>query len=255
MATTTEIVKAAPAAVEPAETTDAGLVGMLERLAANPAVDVAKLERLIAMQEQILDRNARAAFDAAFAAMQVEIPTIAEKGRTDKTTYALLEDIVEQVRPILHRHGFSLTHRTEFPAAKAVRVVGILTHAGGHKRESEFLAEADNTGSKNAIQALGSTNAYGRRYTTYDLLGITTRKADDDGQRGGRAAAEQAAPEGFEDWIADMEATAEEGTAKLQETWIASRKDFRGFTVKARRQEWDRIKRIAARVDEKGGPK
>src|SRR4051812_23812986 len=139
---------------------------MVERLAANPDVDVVKLEKLIAMQERILDRNAEAAFNAAFAEMAGEIPTVTERGKTDKGTYARLEDIIQAVRPILQRHGFALSHRTEWPEKTLVKVVGILTHREGHSRQSEFLSGADASGSKNAIQGLGSAVAYGRRYTT-----------------------------------------------------------------------------------------
>ena len=124
-----------------------GFVAMVERLASNPQVDVAKLERLLDMQERILNRGAESAFNTAFAQMQGEVETVIERGRTDKGAYAKLEDIIDTVRPVLQRHGFSLSYRTEWPE-KRVRVVGILTHAAGHARTSEFLADADTSGSK-----------------------------------------------------------------------------------------------------------
>ena len=54
-------------------------VQMFERLACDPNVDVAKLEKLIEMQERIMRHQAKAAFDAAFAEMQGEIPIITER--------------------------------------------------------------------------------------------------------------------------------------------------------------------------------
>lgn len=155
---------------------------VIERLAARPEVDVHKLEKIIELQERILRVNAEAAFNAAFAEMSREIPTIIEHSKTDKTTYAPLEDIIETVRPILARHGFAVSHSTEWPSETRVRVVGILTHERGHARRSEFCGQADQTGSKNAIQALGSTVSYGRRYTTSDLLCIVTRREDNDAE-------------------------------------------------------------------------
>lgn len=209
------------------------VMSMIERLAANPDVDVDKLQRLIDMQKDVMAVNAKAAFNAAFARMQAEIPTVAERGKTDKTPYATLEDIIEAVRPVLHRHGFSLSHRTEWPDKGTVKVVGILTHEQGFSRESEFLSAADASGSKNAIQALGSAVAYGRRYTTKDLLNIATRFEDDDGK--GTDAAK--APAGYAEWLAHMDKLVADGcdSGALTAAWESSEDTFRKFIAKTDR--------------------
>ena len=156
-------------------------MAMFERLAADPVVDVGKLERLIEMQKDIMHHTAEAAFNAAFAVMQTEIPEIEERGRvTDRYAYATNEDIQEILRPILGKHGFSLTFRSEYPTPDTIKVIGILMHRDGFSRSSEFIAEADTSGSKNAVQALGSTLSYGHRYTTRDLLNITSRAGDEE---------------------------------------------------------------------------
>lgn len=193
---------------------------MFERLAKDPTVDVDKLERLMAMFERGQRSAAEAAFNVAFAAMLPEIPTIEEKGRTDKTSYAPLEDIIEPIRPVLSRHGFSLSFRTEWPEKGLVRIVGILTHEQGHARMSEFISAADQTGSKNAIQALGSTVSYGKRYTTKDLLCIVTRGQDDDAERSeGRKKTNKEQPPKYEEWLDDLEAVADEGMPKFAKMW------------------------------------
>ena len=56
---------------------------------------------------------------------------------------------------------------------------GDLTHARGHSEKVWLQASRDDSGNKNAIQALGSTISYGRRYTTCDLLNITSRLPQD----------------------------------------------------------------------------
>jgi hypothetical protein len=230
----------------PPQTPASDVALMFERLAKDPAVDVDKFERLMAMQERVLAYNARTAFNTAFAAMQGEIPAIVERGKTNNGRYARLEDIVEQVRPILRKHGFTLSHRTEWPDAKTVRVVGILTHEQGHERTSEFLSSADSSGNKNAIQALGSAVSYGRRYTVKDLLNIVTRDEDDDGQRSEQYKAPDA-PDGYEEWWLDIEACAEEGLPKLTAAWNKSKQDFRKYTSKFHLQEWEALKRKAAK--------
>lgn len=232
------------------------LVAMLERLAVSPDVDVAKLERLIAMQERILDRNAKAAFDAAFARMQAEIPVVIERGKADRGErggsyrYATLEDVVEAVRPVLQRHGFALSHRTEYPDSR-VRVVGILSHTEGHSRESEFIGLADKSGGKNDLQALGSSNAYGRRYTTFDLLGIATRSADDDGQAGGKNQAAGEAPDGFAEFVDGLSTAATEGTPALMAAFNKGARPLRDYLMRAAAQRWHSLKAAAASAEVK----
>lgn len=212
-------------------------------LASNPAMDVDKLQRLIDMQKDAMQSNAVAAFNQAFAAMQAEIPTVIEKGRGDKgMSYATLEDIVETVRPVLRKHGFSLSHQTEWPDKTTVKVIGILTHCDGHERRSEFLASSDTSGSKNAIQALGSSNSYGRRYTTKDLLNIVTKHEDDDGKKAGA----KPEPEGYAKWIKHLEATAPSGLKALAAAWECSEV---AFTKHIRVVDWEALKKIAKDAD------
>ena len=218
-------------------------MALFERLARDPGASVEKIERLMALWERGEARKAEAAFNGALALMLPEIPTIIERVKTDKTSYAPLEDIIEPLRPVLARFGFSLTFRTEWPGANVVKVVGILTHAQGHSRQSEFQSGADTSGSKNAIQALGSAVAYGKRYTTKDLLCIVTRE-DDDGERTGKPEP----PEGFDNWWLDMELQAEEGIAALSAAWSTSRKDYQRHTQAHFSKAWAVLKAKAAKV-------
>lgn len=205
---------------------------MFERLARDPNVDVVKLERLIEMQERILAYNAKAEYYTAFAAMQGDLPTVEEKGSTNNGMYALHEDIVEAVRPVLQKHGFMLTHRTHFPDATTVRVVGILAHKGGHAEETEFLSKADTSGNKNAIQALGSAQSYGQRYTSRALLNIASRVADDDGiATSPKPKPEKPAPDGYDAWLAVLDGVAGNGDAAFEKAWADSKADHRKFLI------------------------
>lgn len=231
------------------------LVLMFERLATNPDVNVEKLERLIAMQERIMAHNAKAAFDSAFAAMQPDIPEIDEKGRILvkgelQSTYARNEDMQKVLRPILANHGFSLSFQTEWPDKKTVKVIGILSHREGHARRSEFLSDADTSGNKNAIQALGSAVSYGHRYTTKDLLNITSRapsERDDDGGSSERFNAPPS-PDKYEEWKLDMESTADTGAKALDEAWTGSTGAIKNYVTKHDRQWWEQLKKRAAKV-------
>lgn len=224
----------------------------LARLAADPNVSVDKLEKLIELQERVMARLAEQAFNRDFALMQSKLPVVIERGRGDKQmSYALLEDIVETVRPVISEYGFSLRHETNWIGddGKIMEVVGWLIHRDGHKVSSSFRTVADKSGSKNDVQALGSAKSYGRRYTTFDLLLIVSREDDDDGKRAGgkREQEEMEKPEGFDDWLLDLEATAEEGTNALEAVFQSSPKDKKRYLVATAKGKWEKIKEKAAR--------
>lgn len=177
-------------AVHPA-TEGAALMQMIERVASNPDADMNKLERLVEMHERITDRAAKAAFASALADMQPELPVVSERGeirhggnKAIQSRYALWEDINEAIRPILAKHGFALSFRTGRDGDKII-VTGVLSHRGGHAEETTMHLPADQSGSKNAVQAVGSSTSYGKRYTAMALLNITTRGEDDDGRAAG----------------------------------------------------------------------
>lgn len=246
----------APATVPPAD----NVTGMFERLARDPNVKVENLERLVAMQERIMAVNREAAFEAAFAKMQPEIPVIDEHGRIEvkgtlRSTYAPLEDIHDVIKPILARHGFSMRHKTEWPADKAgiIRIIGILGHEQGHKEFTTFEAPMDKSDYRTDIQSQGSTVSYGRRYTTLDLLNISTRKADNDGRSRKLEPKEPVSPDGFQDWWIDFIATADEGTAALERVWAEANKNpktkgYLAFAIKAKAEQLKQIRAKAAQV-------
>jgi hypothetical protein len=163
-----------------------GMVAMIERFANSPDVDVSKLEKMLDMQERIMNRNAETAFNGAMAELQGELPTITEndkivvKGET-RSTYATFEHINEQVKPILQRHGFAVTFKTETNES-SVKVIGILTHRDGHRETTDMVLPLDNSGQKNTVQMVGSSVSYGKRYVLCALLNISTGGEDDDGQ-------------------------------------------------------------------------
>jgi hypothetical protein len=156
------------------------IIQVIERAALNPEVDIDKMERLLQMQERVLDRQALMAYSAAMAAMQAELPSIAERGKGNNGHYATLEDIVDTVRPILQKHGFAVSFRI-VTQERGIEVTGVLMHRDGHREETSMLLPADVSGNKNAVQAFGSSTSYGKRYVLCALLNITTRDQDDNG--------------------------------------------------------------------------
>lgn len=133
-------------------------------------------------------RNAKEAFASAFSEMQGDLPEIEERGKGHgNITYARWEDVNDAIRPVLSRHGFGLSFKTG-RAADKITVTGILTHREGHSEETTIELPADQSGSKNAVQAVGSSTSYGKRYAATALLNLTSRlreDADDDGASAG----------------------------------------------------------------------
>lgn len=159
----------------------ATILQVIQRAAADPQCDIEKMERLMAMHERMQAVSASAAFNAAMAEMQCELPSIAERGKGHGTVrYATLEDINDVIKPIMQKHGFAVSFKVEHAQA-GISVTGILMHRQGHREQTTMLLPTDTSGSKNAVQAVGSSTSYGKRYVLCALLNISTRGEDDDG--------------------------------------------------------------------------
>lgn len=163
------------------------LMEVISKAAYDPKVDVEKMERLLAMHERLSERRAIAKFNSELSELQMELPEITENGQILHSSklqskYALFEDINRIVKPLLQKRGFAVTFRTAYEDG-AILVTAVLTHREGHREETTIRLPQDNSGSKNAVQGVGSSVSYGKRYTMCALLNITTRGEDDDGQK------------------------------------------------------------------------
>lgn len=166
----------------------ASMISVLDRAARDPNVSPEKLERFYELHRKVLQDAAERSYLEAIAAMQAELPTVARKGKGHNNTYARFEDIIDAVRPVLVKHGFSLTFRTS-QTDKAMTVTGVLGHRDGHKETTDVVLPPDTGGSKNVVQAWGSSTSYGKRYVALSLLGIATENEDDDAKKAGQEPA------------------------------------------------------------------
>ena len=159
------------------------MVSMIERMATDPNSDLSKLERMLQMKETLDAQNAKAAFDAAFSKASAQFPDIPLRGENkhQKTRYALLKDILSGVRPILSAHGLALSFSTEVDE-KFVTVTAELSHEGGHSKRNSIPLPRDTGAGRNAVQAVGSSQTYGQRYTAQAILGLSVGDdTEDDG--------------------------------------------------------------------------
>lgn len=171
-----EIVVAPPTA--PAATTP---MDLLNQAVGNGNIELA--EKLMGLQERWEKNQARKSFDAAIASAKADIKPIARTGKAhNNKAYATFADIAKVVDPILSKNGLSYRFRTS--QADRINVTCVLSHRDGHSEETTLAGPPDKTGSKNDIQAIGSTLTYLQRYSLVQMLGLAAA-ADDDGKAGG----------------------------------------------------------------------
>lgn len=156
---------------------DMSMASRIVELASMPDFDVAKLDKLMDLQEREMNRLAKIAFNKDFTSMQSEITTVTKSKQGHNYKYATLEDIVDIVRPTLEKHGFAVSFGVN--TTSDIIVTCTLMHKEGHSIETTMQLPADKSGSKNAVQAIGSSVSYAKRYTLSSLLNIATRDDDD----------------------------------------------------------------------------
>lgn len=174
------------------------MLQVIKRIAMNPQADIAKLQQMLDMQERVMNRNARMAYDAALAMMQPELPEVEKLAQGHNSKYAKFDKILSAIKPSLQKHGFSITHRVKVESS-LIHITAVLSHREGHREETTLVLPSDTSGGKNAVQAVASSTEYGRRYTMNSLLGIATKDADVDGGQADELSEEAA------DWIAAIQ--------------------------------------------------
>ena len=190
-----------PAASAPLATEGAAILDVIARAAKDPAVDVDKLERLLAIQERMMAAQRRTAFYAALARLQERLPQIAKSGtilnKSGAVTarFAKIEDVDTAIRPLVASEGFSFTFGTTDVGAKGTEYSCMLSHRDGHSETQTIILPPDTFSFRTGAQNAGSNVSYARRYLLGMHLNLVMRDEDDDGTGGGAApiTAEQAA--------------------------------------------------------------
>lgn len=157
---------------------------LLEK-AIEKGVTIENLEKLMAMQERWEANQARKLFFEALATFQQKCPVLKKTKvvsfKDTKYKYVPLASIVNQIKDILSEQG--LTYRWETKdESTSLSVTCIITHKDGHFESTSMSAAADDSGSKNKIQARGSAITYLQRYTLIGALGISSADDDNDGR-------------------------------------------------------------------------
>lgn len=188
--------KLAPSA---APTVAGGMLAVIERVIESGG-NVEVIERMLAVQERMMAKQAEIDFTEALARMKPKLPKIEKKGLitfTDKnsverkTPHARYEDIQEAIDPHLGAEGFTISFDTQAVPGAMPIISCTLAHKGGHSKTISLPLPLDSSGSKNNLQAMGSTISYGKRYLVGMMFDLIIKGDDDDGA-GGAITDEQA---------------------------------------------------------------
>lgn len=155
--------------------------------AVSKGADLSQLRELLEIQKDREANEAKKAYHVAMANFKKEpiridkdkhVDFATSKGRM-KYDHASLANVLEKVTSKLSDHGLSVSWTTKQNGY--IIVTCKITHSLGHSEETSLQAEADSSGSKNSIQAIGSTITYLQRYTLLSSLGLATADQDNDG--------------------------------------------------------------------------
>ena len=201
------------------ETSPADMV----RYAIEKGATIEQLEKFMALKERNEANEAKKAYNAAMASFKADPPKI-EKDKTVGYSagggrvgykHASLYNVTQKINAALSAWGLSATWATK-QEGKQIAVTCTITHKFGHSESTTLSAEADNTGSKNGIQAIGSTITYLERYTLLALTGLATFEQDDDGQAAVTAFIDEKELNQILDLIAEKEANITKFLAYLK---------------------------------------
>lgn len=158
-------------------------MGILQ-LAISQGADIDKLTKLMELQERWEANKARKAFNAAMAKFKANPPQISKnkhvKFGTTEYDHATLDHVSERITSALSAVGISHKWAVQQKDGQ-ISVSCVLTHELGHSESTTLMAGADGSGSKNAIQAIGSAVTYLQRYTLLAATGMAAG-IDDDGK-------------------------------------------------------------------------
>ena len=181
MTTDLATVPPSPAALTPAD---------MLKIAVDQGADLDKLEKFMELAQRWEADQARKMFNDAVANFKAHAPRLVRDSRASfgqgKTayTYATLDSITQKLAPALAKWGLSHSWSTSQDGDR-ITVTCKLSHREGHFEAVSLAASPDTSGSKNAVQSIGSTATYLSRYTLLAVTGLATGIDDDDGHGAG----------------------------------------------------------------------
>lgn len=186
---TAEIVKKEPAS-ESLQLVQPTPLSLIET-AIQKGADINTIERLVALQEKMLMRDAEIQFNEALNRVQLKIRRVAPDLDNNQTRskYASYAAIDRVIRPIYTEEGLSLSFTEEdCPKPEHVRIICLVSR-GAYTRTYRKDMPADGKGAKGGdvmtkTHAAAAADSYAKRYLVKDIFNIAIGEDDDDGNCG-----------------------------------------------------------------------
>lgn len=165
-----------------------------------------------------------------------------------KSKYADLASVAAACMDALNDFGIAVVQAPSTSPDGAVSVETMLLHKSGQWMSETVTGKPKDDGP----QALGSVITYLRRYSLAAFAGVAPEDDDAEAAEGRKTAKPVAAlpvkPGGFDDWLADLEAVADEGTPSLETVWKKSKAEYRTYLTTTNNTGWEALKAKAAKV-------
>ena len=169
-----------------------GIMAVVTQLASNPNVDIDKIRQLLEMQERWEVNRDKSALRHAVAEFKKNPPKIVKdriakvRMKDDKGeftySYADLEAVSGAIEAELATYDVIHSFITDDTATNGdIRVTCVLRYGLYEEQGASLKAQPDTSGTKNPIQAKGSTVSYLEKYTLLGTLGMAAGMPDPDG--------------------------------------------------------------------------
>jgi hypothetical protein len=161
---------------------------IIERIRAGGTLE--EVKEYYRFMREIEANEAERAATADFVAMQAELPAIPKIGEIDigkgkPQRYMRWEDINKKIKPVLSRYHYGLNFHFVDESETHITMTAILKHTSGYIDQTTRRLPLDKSGSKNIVQAYGSTQSYAQRYLAIAILNLVAEGEDDDAQAAG----------------------------------------------------------------------
>lgn len=169
------------------------VLAMISRVATDPNCDIEKMERLMQMRRDEIDREAKLAYSAAMIRVQSAMPSVykAKENKQTRSFYADLEAVTRIVTPVYTAEGFSLSFNTgRSELEKHVLVTCTVLHNMGHSQVFDYDSPIDDAGIQGTVNKTpqhgrASAISYAQRYLTKLIFNLIMSGEDNDGNGGG----------------------------------------------------------------------
>jgi hypothetical protein len=166
-----------------------------------------------------------------------------------KSHYADLASCWDACRDALTANNLSVIQGASADGER-VTVTTLLLHSSGQWVQDALTSAARDAGA----QSVGSAITYGRRYGLCAMVGIAPEDDDAEAAQGrngnGRTVASAPVvktPDGYANWLAEMQAVADEGVDRLRDEWKTQPAAFREHLTKHDTAAYETLRERAKR--------